>query len=247
MSKKLLSRRQVLAGAAVASAALSLPRSSEAAQKAKQAEPSPPASTATKPAGPVTLPPLPYAKDALAPAISANTLSFHYGKHHQAYVDKTRELVAGTDLATKPLEDIVRAAATDPARVTLFNNAAQAWNHGFYWKSLAPSGGGAPTGALLDKVKRDFGSVDDLKKQLVEAAVSQFGSGWAWLVLDADKLKVIKTANAETPLVKSLKPLLTVDVWEHAYYLDYQNRRKDHVQAVVDKLLHWGFAATNLA
>jgi superoxide dismutase, Fe-Mn family len=234
-----LSRRQVLAGAAAASAALTLTRDALAGEKAKAAP------VAAKP-GALTLPPLPWAPDALAPVISANTLAFHYGKHHQAYVDKANELLAGTELAGKPLEEIIKAAAADTAKTGLFNSAAQVWNHTFYWNSLKPGAGGAPTGALLERVKRDLGSVDELKRQLVEAAVTQFGSGWAWLVAEGDKLQVVKTANAETPLTKGQRALLTIDVWEHAYYLDYQSRRKDYVLAVVDKLLDWGFAAKNL-
>lgn len=233
-----LSRRQVLAGAAAASAALTLAKDAGAAEATK-------APAAAKP-GALTLPPLPWAPDALAPVISANTLSFHYGKHHQAYVDKANELLAGTALAGKPLEEIIKAAAADPAKAGLFNSAAQVWNHTFFWNSLKPGAGGAPTGALLERVKRDLGSVEELKRQLVEAAVTQFGSGWAWLVVDGDKLKVVKTGNAETPLTRGQRALLTLDVWEHAYYLDYQSRRKDYVVAVVDKLLDWGFAAKNL-
>jgi Fe-Mn family superoxide dismutase len=239
----LVSRRQVLAGAAAASAVLVVSREAAAAEKAK---PSAPAATppAAKP-GPIVLPTLPYPPDALAPVISANTLSFHYGKHHQAYVDKTNELIAGTSLAAAPLEEIIKASATDPAKTALFNNSAQVFNHTFYWQSLKPKGGGAPTGKLLEAVKKDFASVDEVKKQLVDAAMGQFGSGWAWLVFDEGKIKVIKTPNAETPITKGQKPLLTLDVWEHAYYLDYQNKRKDYAQAVVDKLLNWDFAAKN--
>lgn len=234
-----LSRRQVLAGAAAASAALVLTKEAGAAETPKPQAP-------VAKLGVLTLPPLPWAPDALAPVISANTLSFHYGKHHQAYVDKANELLAGTNLAGKPLEEIIKAAAADPAKAGLFNSAAQVWNHTFFWNSLKPGAGGAPTGALLERVKRDLGSVDELKRQLVEAAVTQFGSGWAWLVVDGDKLKVVKTGNAETPLTRGQRALLTLDVWEHAYYLDYQSRRKDYVVAVVDKLLDWGFAARNL-
>ena len=241
---KLVSRRQVLAGAAAASAVLVVARGVEAAEKGAA-----PAPVAASPAakGPLALPPLPYAPDALAPVISANTLSFHHGKHHQAYVDKANELLAGSDLASKPLEEIVKAAAADPAKTALFNNAAQAYNHAFYWKCLKPGGGGEPTGKLAEAIKRDFGSTDELRKRLLDAAVTQFGSGWAWLVVGSGgKLEVTKTPNAETPIVKGLKPLLTLDVWEHAYYLDWQNRRKDHIQAVVEKLINWEFASANL-
>lgn len=194
-----------------------------------------------------TLPPLPFSKDALAPIISANTIGFHYGKHHKGYVDNLNKLVTGTEFADLPLEKIILATAGQPDKAAIFNNAAQVWNHTFYWNSLKPNGGGEPPAALKQKIEASFGSVDACKKELATAATSQFGSGWAWLVLDGDKLKTIKTGNAELPLTHGLKPLLTIDVWEHAYYLDYQNRRPDHVNAVIDKLINWDFAAGNLA
>jgi len=195
----------------------------------------------------IELPPLPYADTALAPYISQNTLSFHYGKHHKAYVDNTLKLIAGTDLASASLEEVIKASYGKPDKKGLFNNSAQVWNHAFYWKSLDPKGGGEPTGKLLDRVKADFGDFARLKEELAKAAVTQFGSGWAWLVLEGGKLKVEQTANAETPLTAAGKtPLLTIDVWEHAYYLDYQNRRPDYVTAVIDKLVNWEFAASNL-
>jgi Fe-Mn family superoxide dismutase len=203
--------------------------------------------TAASTASPLTLPPLPYAENALEPVISAKTLSFHYGKHHKTYVETTNKLIAGTELADLPLEQIVTSTAGKPERVTIFNNAAQAWNHTFYWRCLKSKGGGEPPAALKQKIEEAFGSVDACKKELSAAAVSQFGSGWAWLVLEGSKLKVLKTANAETPITQSLRPLLTIDVWEHAYYLDYQNRRVDHVNAVLDKLVNWEFAAQNLS
>ncbi|HMK43534.1 MAG TPA: Fe-Mn family superoxide dismutase [Dissulfurispiraceae bacterium] len=192
------------------------------------------------------LPPLPYAESALAPVISANTISFHYGKHHKAYVDNLNKLIVGTEFADMTLEQVVMGSAGKPDKAAIFNNAAQVWNHTFYWRSLSPKGGGEPPVALKNKIEADFGSVDACKKELATAAVTQFGSGWAWLVLDGGKLKVVKTANAELPLTKGMKPLLTIDVWEHAYYLDYQNRRPDYVNAVLDKLINWGFAAENL-
>jgi Fe-Mn family superoxide dismutase len=197
-------------------------------------------------ASPIMLPPLPYAEDALAPVVSANTLGFHYGKHHKAYVDNLNRLIAGTDLADLPLDKIVLASAGKADRVAIFNNAAQAWNHSFYWKSLRPNGGGEPPAALRKKIEDSFGSVDALKKELLTAATAQFGSGWAWLVVDGDKLKVVKTGNADLPFTAGLKPLLTIDVWEHAYYLDYQNRRADYVNALLDKLINWEFALANL-
>jgi Fe-Mn family superoxide dismutase len=195
----------------------------------------------------IELPPLPYAQDALAPVISAETLSFHYGKHHKAYVDNLNKLVAGTDLADTPLEKVIAATAGKPDKAGLFNNAAQIWNHTFFWNSLQPNGGGAPTGAVARGIEAAFGGFDNFKKEFANAAMTQFGSGWAWLVADKGTLKVVKTPNAETPLTAGLTPLVTIDVWEHAYYLDYQNRRADFVAAVIDKLLNWEFANANLA
>ena len=195
----------------------------------------------------IELPPLPYAQDALAPVISAETLSFHYGKHHKAYVDNLNKLVAGTELADTPLEKVIAATAGKPDKAGMFNNAAQIWNHTFFWNSLKPNGGGAPTGAVAKGIEVAFGSFDNFKKEFANAAMTQFGSGWAWLVADKGTLKVVKTPNAETPLTAGLTPLVTIDVWEHAYYLDYQNRRADFVAAVIDKLLNWEFANANLA
>jgi len=195
---------------------------------------------------PHVLPALPYAESALDPVISANTLSFHYGKHHKGYVDNLNKLLVGTELANLSLEQLINETAGQADKVAIFNNAAQTWNHTFYWHSLRPKGGGEPPSELLDLIKSAFGNVDACKKELATAATTQFGSGWAWLVLEGDKLKVVKTANADTPLTKGAKPLLTIDVWEHAYYLDFQNRRADYVNAVLDKLINWNFAADNL-
>jgi Fe-Mn family superoxide dismutase len=192
------------------------------------------------------LPSLPYAQNALEPVISANTLGFHYGKHHKAYIDNLNKLVAGTEYAGLPLEKIITETAGKADKAAIFNNASQAWNHAFYWNSMTPNGGGEIPAALKTKIEASFGSVDACKKELAAAATAQFGSGWAWLVLDGDELKVIKTSNADSPLTKGMKPLLTIDVWEHAYYLDYQNRRADYVNAVLDKLINWKFAADNL-
>ena len=192
------------------------------------------------------LPPLPYAENALDPVISTNTIGFHYGKHHKGYVDTLNKLIAGTELSNHSLEKLIAETAGKADKVAIFDNAAQTWNHTFYWRSLRPKGGGEPPAALKQRIEASFGNLDACKKELATAATTEFGSGWAWLVLEADKLKVVKTDNAETPLTKGLKPLLTIDVWEHAYYLDYQNRRADYVNAVLDKLINWGFAADNL-
>ena len=192
------------------------------------------------------LPPLSYAENALAPVISANTISFHYGKHHKGYIDNLNKLVVETEFAGLPLEKIITETAGKVDKAAIFNNASQAWNHAFYWNSLTPNGGGEPPAALKTKIEASFGTVDACKKELATAATTQFGSGWSWLVLDGNKLKVIKTSNADSPLAKGMKPLLTIDVWEHAYYLDYQNRRSDYVDVVLDKLINWDFAAANL-
>jgi Fe-Mn family superoxide dismutase len=191
------------------------------------------------------LPPLPYAENALEPVISARTIGFHYGKHHQGYVDNLNKLVAGTKFADLSLEQIIARSAGQPESTAVFNNAAQAWNHAFYWQSMSPSGGGHPPAALRQRIETSFGSVDGCRTELAKAAVSQFGSGWAWLVLDGDRIRVVGTANAEVPLTQGMKPLLVIDVWEHAYYLDHQNRRADYVQAVLDKLINWEFALQN--
>ena len=193
------------------------------------------------------LPALPYDLDALEPHISRSTLEFHHGKHHAAYVTNLNNLVAGTDLEGKSLEDTVTAVAGDAAKAGIFNNAAQVWNHSFYWQGIKPGGGGAPSGELGAKIDADFGSFDAFKDQFKTAGATQFGSGWAWLVLDGGTLKVTKTANADLPLAHGQKALLTMDVWEHAYYLDYQNRRPDYMTTFLDKLVNWDFVAANLA
>lgn len=197
-------------------------------------------------AAPHVLSPLPYAENALEPVITAQTLSFHYGKHHKGYIDNLNKLIAGTEYADLTLEKIVTSTAAKPERTAIFNNAAQAWNHTFYWNSMKPNGGGEPPTALKQKIEAAFGSVEACKKELASAAVAQFGSGWAWLVLDGGVLKVVKTANADIPMTLGFTPLLTIDVWEHAYYLDYQNRRVDYVNAVLDKLINWEFALQNI-
>ena len=197
-------------------------------------------------AAPHVLPSLPYAENALDPVISAKTIGFHYGKHHKGYVDNLNKLIAGTEFADLPLTKIITGTAGKADKAAIFNNAAQTWNHTFYWHSLKPQGGGEPPAALKQKITASFGSVDACKKELSTAAMAQFGSGWVWLVLDGNKLKVVKTGNADLPLTKGIKPLLTIDVWEHAYYLDYQNRRADYVSSVLDKLINWHFATENL-
>jgi Fe-Mn family superoxide dismutase len=194
---------------------------------------------------PQGLTPLLYAENALEPVISAKTMSFHYGKHHKGYVDNLNKLTAGTEYSALTLEKIITSTAGKPEKTAIFNNAAQIWNHTFYWNSMRPNGGGEPPAALKQRIDVSFGSVDAFKQELASAAVSQFGSGWAWLVSDGNLLKVIKTANADIPMAIGLKPLLVIDVWEHAYYLDYQNRRADYVNAVLDKLINWEFALQN--
>ncbi len=194
----------------------------------------------------IQLPDLPYAKDALAPVISANTLEFHYGKHHKTYVDNTNKLIAGTDLANESLESIIKKTTGDAAKIGIFNNAAQVWNHSFYWQCMKAKGGGKPAGAVADKINKAWGSFEKFAEEFKNAGVTQFGSGWAWLVSDRGELKIIKTANADTPIAHGLKPLLTVDVWEHAYYLDYQNRRPDYLAAFIEKLINWDFVKANL-
>ncbi|MFN9623466.1 MAG: superoxide dismutase, partial [Cyanobacteriota bacterium] len=175
------------------------------------------------------LPALPYSLDALEPHISRNTLEFHHGKHHAAYVTNLNNLVAGSELEGKSLEDTILAVAGDASKAGVFNNAAQVWNHTFYWQGMKPGGGGAPSGDLAAKIEADFGSFDAFKEQFKTAGATQFGSGWAWLVLDNGSLKITKTGNADLPLAHGQKALLTMDVWEHAYYLDYQNRRPDYI------------------
>lgn len=195
---------------------------------------------------PIELPKLPFEDNALAPTISSNTISFHYGKHHRTYVDNLNKAIAGTDFAEKSLVEIVRATAGKADKTAIFNNSAQVWNHTFYWNSLSPRST-SPSRDLADRIEKDLGGMAKFKEQLSAAALGQFGSGWAWLVSEGGVLKVTKTPNAETPITTTAKPLLTLDVWEHAYYLDYQNKRADYVAAVLDKLLNWEFASKNLA
>jgi superoxide dismutase, Fe-Mn family len=229
-----LTRREVLGGVALGAAALcgsSVGSLALAAAPARE---------------PVALPPLPFAEAALQPHVSARTVGVHHGRHHRAYVDNLLKLVRGTPLEKLGLDAIVRRTAGRAAEAAIFNNAAQAWNHTFYWRSLAPKPG-APTGRLAERLRLDLGGPTEAKKALVQAGLAQFGSGWVWLVLDGGRLRVTKTANADSPLTGTAIPLLTIDVWEHAYYLDYQNRRGDYLAAVADHLLSWDFAARNLA
>jgi len=191
------------------------------------------------------LPALPYPKDALEPHMSAQTLEFHHGKHHNAYVGKGNELLAEAGIEGNDLEELVKATAA--RKGPLFNNVGQCYNHTFFWNSMSPQGGGQPSGAIADKIDADFGSFADFKKAFVDNGVGQFGSGWVWLVSDSGKLKVVKTANAETPLTEGKTPILVCDVWEHAYYLDFQNRRPDFLSSFIDNLVNWEFANQNLA
>ncbi len=193
------------------------------------------------------LPPLPYSDMALEPHYSARTLSFHHGKHHKAYVDNLNKLLPGSPFETATLEEIILATADDPTRSGFFNNAAQVWNHTFFWHCMAPGGGGKPSGELAARIDAAFGSYEKFAEQFKAAAVGRFGSGWGWLVLDQGVLKIVSTANAATPITQGQKALLTVDVWEHAYYLDYQNRRPDFIQAFLDHLVNWDYVAQNLS
>jgi len=204
---------------------------------------------ATKGAGPFVLQPLPFDENALAPIISARTVQFHYGKHHRGYVDKLNALLQDRKIQEVSLVDLIRRTHGNPGQADVFNNAAQVWNHNFYWYSLAPAAreeaNRNPSGALAEMIEKSFGGLPALKTEMVESAVAQFGSGWVWLLWDGRGLRVTKTSNAHVPFIDGNTPLLTVDVWEHAYYLDYQNQREAHVTAVLDKLLNWAFAAEN--
>lgn len=194
----------------------------------------------------ITLPPLPYERNALAPHISENTLNYHYGKHHQAYVTNLNNLLVDSPLAGKSLEELIQASFNKSDMTGIFNNAAQVWNHTFYWDSMAPNGGGMPTGKALELINRDFGSYETFAAEFKKAATTQFGSGWAWLVMDGDKLKITKTGNADLPMVHGQKALLTCDVWEHAYYLDYQNLRPSYVDTFLNHLVNWNFVNDNI-
>jgi len=199
------------------------------------------------PAFEIALPELDYARDALEPHISARTLEFHHGKHHQGYVNKTKTFIKDTDYDGLGLAEIIQKSAGDESAADIFNNAAQVFNHSFYWKCMKPGGGGTPSGKAAAAINSAFGGYDQFVEALKAAAASQFGSGWAWLAIDGSELKVVKTGNADTPLAHDMIPLLTIDVWEHAYYLDYQNRRGDYITAFVEHLLNWDFVEKNFA
>jgi Fe-Mn family superoxide dismutase len=192
------------------------------------------------------LPPLPYQENALEPAISARTVALHYGKHNRAYVDTLNQLTAGTELGSVSLEEVIVRTAQHADRIAIFNNASQAWNHAFYWASMRQPGSGDPPMLLKRHIEASFGSLKACKKELAAVAMSQFGSGWAWLVFDGTQLRIVKTVNAHAPAATGIIPLLTIDVWEHAYYLDYQNRRADYLDAVIEGHINWGFACANL-
>ena len=192
------------------------------------------------------LPSLPWSEDALDPYISAKTISFHHGKHHAAYVSKLNAAIEGTPMAEKSLEEIIKETAGVAAKKGVFNNAAQIWNHTFFWNSMKPGGGGEPTGDLAAKIDASFGSYAKFKEEFSNAALTLFGSGWTWLVDNGGKLEIVQTFNADTPITGSAKPLMTLDVWEHAYYIDHQNRRPDFIAAFLDHLVNWDFAAKNL-
>lgn len=243
MEKKLISnitRREFVQGVATGLAALNFIKVSElfaATNEKTEVKP--------MPTDIFELPALPYPQDALSPYISANTISFHYGKHHKAYLDNLNKLVKDTPFATKKLEEIIKETAGKPEHTGIFNNAAQVWNHTFYWKSMNPKAQ-KPSENMKKIIESSFGSMENMEKELLTASLGQFGSGWSWLVFDEGKIKIIKTPNADNPLTHGKTPLITIDVWEHAYYLDYQNKRGDYAKAVMTNLLDWGFAEANL-
>lgn len=241
----LLSRVSAQATPPAAPAAQAVPGAKVKPEAALPSAPAEVAATAVAPT--VVLPALPYPEKALEPFISGTTVGFHYGKHHKGYVDKVNTLALGTPLAGKELEEIVkRSAKGGEKQKKLFNAAAQTWNHNFYWQSMKPKGGGAPTGTLKERIDKDFGSYEKFREVFTQTAVDHFSNGWVWLVLEKNKLKIVDTHDADTPLLHGQKPLLTSDVWEHAYYLDYKNARKDYVTAYLDHLLNWDFVAHNL-
>ena len=195
---------------------------------------------------PITFPDLPYPKDALEPYISARTFEFHHGKHHKAYVDNANKFLSESPLAKEDSETIIIKTAGDSKQLSIFNNVAQAWNHTFFWNCMKKGGGKAPSGEIGERIKKELGGYEKFVEEFKNAGVTQFGSGWAWLALDGSKLRIMKTANADNPIAHKMKPLLTVDVWEHAYYLDYQNRRPDFLSAFIDNLINWDFVNSQL-
>jgi Fe-Mn family superoxide dismutase len=242
-----IGRRELLTGALATAAAsgLALPAAAHALRSPQETRPA--AAAAAQGSGPFTLMPLPYAETALDPLVSPLTVSFHHGKHHKGYVDNLNRLVAGTAHASQTLAEVVVASAADAEKRAIFNNAAQVWNHDFYWLSMSPAGGGKPTGDLLARLERDFGSFEAFASEFARVSTGQFASGWGWLVADdAGKLSVMATSNADLPLLHGKRALLTVDVWEHAYYLDFQNRRADYVRLWLERLANWEFAAAQL-
>lgn len=267
MNKKSVSRRSVLVGTLAGVASLPVTQTLLASGAPASAAPaSAPASAAPAPApaGPIVVPPLPYAENALEPHLSARTLGFHYGKHHKGYATRANELLVGSPLATPPsglkapaattsgyvrdlhLEEIIKKTAQDSSQAPLFNATAQVFNHTFYWHCMKGGGGGQPTGKLLDAITQSFGSFGKFREAFVKSASGVFGSGWAWLVVEGGTLKIVQTKDADTPIVRNQVPLLTVDVWEHAYYLEWQNRRKDYIEEFLNSLVNWEFVAQQL-
>ncbi len=194
----------------------------------------------------ILLPDLPYSKDALASVISMETLEFHYGKNHNAYVTNLNNLIAASNLEDKNIEEIILDTASDESTKGIFNNAAQVWNHNFHWQCMKPGGGGKPFGKIAELINRDFGSYEEFVNELKTVGVKQFGSGWAWVTIEDGKLKMASTGNADSPIASKMKAILTVDVWEHAYYIDYQNRRPDYLTGFIEKLINWDFVNQNL-
>ncbi len=246
----LLTKREFITALAAGAAATAFAPHSFAQSNPKHDEAAMHSSTLAKSketAMPFTLPDLPYAYEALEPYTSANTLRFHHDKHHAAYVANLNKFVEGTDMAGMELEEVIKKSAADKTNPAIFNNAAQIWNHSFFWNCMAPKGGGKPKGTIAARIEKDLGGYDKFAADFKDAATKQFGSGWAWLVAEGGKLKIVKTGNADLPMVHGQTAILTLDVWEHAYYLDYQNRRPDFITAFLDHLVNWEFAEANLA
>jgi Fe-Mn family superoxide dismutase len=196
---------------------------------------------------PFILPPLPFGKNDFVSYFSSETFDYHYEKHHQTYVTNLNNLLQNyPELQGKNLEELIIASNLNPEMLNIFNNAAQVWNHSFFWHSISPQGGGKPTGRILEQINKDFGSYDQFVAEFKQVAVSQFGSGWVWLTFGNDKLQIIKTSNADTPITKSIRPLIGFDVWEHAYYIDYRNKRLDYVTIFIEHMINWQFAQENM-